>query len=116
MSKIKVKIVEIDQRTRSVVVKFASESSKKSIDEYDGLAFQVSNFTAVTPKDFIDGITTQISKLVAIRDSSENVVANLDLTEWANYATEIDAVEISEVAPAASAQIVQALANPEVVL
>ena len=44
MSKINIKIVEIDQATHTAVVKYTSENSKKNIDEYPGVAFQVTNY------------------------------------------------------------------------
>ena len=48
MSKISIKIVEVHQPTQSIVVKFASENSRKPIDEYDGLAFNLANFPEAT--------------------------------------------------------------------
>ena len=47
MSKINIKIVEVDQSTHSVIVKYASEHSKKTIDEYPAIAFQVTNFNTL---------------------------------------------------------------------
>ena len=41
---INIKIVEIDQAIQTVVVKYASENSKKNIDEYPGVAFQLTNY------------------------------------------------------------------------
>ena len=116
MSKISIKIVEVDQRSRSIVVKFASEQSLKQLDDYDGLAFNVANFNSVTPEEFIESIKPQLSKMVAVRDQSERIVESLDLSSWINYTTTIDSVEIFEVDPAVSNQILTGLANPEVIL
>jgi hypothetical protein len=116
MSKISIKIVEVDQRTRSIVVKFASEQSLKPLDDYDGLAFNVANFNSVTPEEFIESIKPQLSKMVAVRDQSERIVESLDLSGWINYTTTVDSVEIFEIDPAVSQQILTGLANPEVIL
>lgn len=116
MSKISIKIVEVDQRTRSIVVKFASEQSLKPLEDYDGLAFNVANFNSVTPEEFIESIKPQLSKMVAVRDQSEKIVESLDLSAWVNYTTTVDSVEVFEVAPAVSNQILTGLANPEVIL
>jgi hypothetical protein len=116
MNKIFIKITEVDQRTRSIVVKFASENSTKPIDEYDGLAFNIANFTSVTPAEFIESIRPQLSKLVAARDQSEKIVNSIDISEWQGYSATVDAIEIFDVSPAIGAHLIQALATPEVVL
>ena len=100
MSKITIKIVEIDQRTQSSIVKFASEHSKKSIDEYDALAFNVSNYNSLTPEDFAKTILPQISRLVAIRDRSEVLVESLDLSSWHGFSTVVDSIDEGQAAPA----------------
>ena len=48
MSKINIKIVEVDQPTHTVLVRYNSENSNKSIDEYPAVAFQVTNYNAKT--------------------------------------------------------------------
>jgi hypothetical protein len=94
MSKINIKIVEIDQATHSVLVKYASENSKKSIDEYPAVAFQVTNYTAATPEEFIEAIRPQVSLYVWQRDQAENPVTPVDISSWHGHATEIDAYEL----------------------
>ncbi len=116
MSMISIKIVEVHQPSRSVVVKFASEHSARPIDEYDGLAFNVANFSSLTPEEFIESIRPQISKLVAARDQSERVVESINVSEWQGFSTTVESIEIPEVAPVISAQIIPALTNPEVIL
>lgn len=116
MSRISIKIVEVHQPSRSVVVKFASENSARSIDEYDGLAFNVANFSSLTPEEFIESIRPQISKLVAARDQSEKIVDSIDVSQWQGFSTTIDAIDIVNVDPVVAAQIIPALANPEVIL
>ena len=116
MSKISIKIVEVDQRSRAVVVKFASENSAKPLDDYDGLAFNIANFNSVTPSEFIESIRPQLSKLVAVRDQAEKITETIDLSSWHNYTTTVDSIEIANIDPPVSSQILTGLSNPEVVL
>ena len=109
---INIKIVEIDQETQSVVVTYTSENSKKNIDEYPGVAFQVTNYNVNNLEEFIEAIRPQISLYVWQRDQAENPPTSVDISKWNGHET---SVEISELlAPAAPA--VPALANPEVTL
>jgi hypothetical protein len=112
MSKINIKIVEVDQSTHSVIVKYASEHSKKTIDEYPAIAFQVTNFSASTPEEFIEAIRPQISIYVQQRDQQENPADYIDLSSWNGFTAEVNAVELPTLAPPP----IDALANPEVVL
>lgn len=116
MSKISIKIVEIDQRTRSVVLKFASDRSKRSLEEYDGIAFTVANFNSLTPEEFIEAVRPQISSMVLERDQAEKLMDTLDVTTWNGYTTTVDAIEIAHIDPAVSTQMIPALNNSEVIL
>lgn len=116
MSKISIKIVEVHQQSQSVVVKFASEHSRKSIDEYDGLVFTVPNYNVLTPEKFIEAVTPQISRLVAERDKSESIVETLDVSAWQGYTATVDTAEIILVEPANQNQIILGLIDPEVIL
>jgi hypothetical protein len=117
MSKISIKIVEVDQATQTISVKYASENSKKSIDDYDAVAFQLTNFGSKTPEDFIEAIRPQITQYVQQRDLLETPEEHVDLTAWNGIAVEIDAhvFELPEPAAPAPAPFA-ALANPEVIL
>jgi len=112
MSKINIKIVEVDQVTHSVIVKYASEYSKKSIDEYPAIAFQITNFNASTPEEFIEAIRPQVSIYVQQRDQQENPLDYIDLSGWTGFTAEINAIEL----PTLAIPPIDALANPEVVL
>lgn len=90
MSKISIKIVEVHQPSNSVIVKFASENSAKPIDEYDGLAFQMNNFTSSNPEDFVKEITPYLSRLVAVRDRAERPKDDINLESWAGFSTTTD--------------------------
>jgi len=85
MNKISIKIVEVHQPSRSVVVKFVSENSAKSIDEYEGLAFTVPNFDSFTPEEFIKKISGQVTKLVSDRDNVESRLDAVDVTSWSAW-------------------------------
>jgi len=112
MSKINIKIVEVDQENHTVLVKYASETSAKNIDEYPAVAFQVTNYNASTIEEFVEAIRPQVSLYVWQRDQAENPPTPVDLSGWNNHSVEVDAYEL----PAAAAPAVPALANPEVTL
>jgi hypothetical protein len=112
MSKINIKIVEVDQATHTVLVKYASENSNKNIDEYPAVAFQVSNYNVANLDEFIAAIRPQISLYVYQRDIAENPSTPVDISGWNNHTVEVEAFEL----PAPAAPAVPALANPEVTL
>ena len=112
MSKINIKIVEVDQATHTVLVKYASENSNKNIDEYPAVAFQVSNYNVANLDEFIAAIRPQISLYVYQRDLAENPPTPVDISGWNNHTVEVEAFEL----PAPAAPAVPALANPEVTL
>jgi hypothetical protein len=112
MSKINIKIVEVDQENHTVLVKYASETSAKNIDEYPAVAFQVTNYNASTIEEFVEAIRPQISLYVYQRDLAENPPTPVDISSWNDHSVEVDAFEL----PAPAAPAVPALANPEVTL
>lgn len=116
MSKISIKIVEIDQRTRSVVLKFASERSRRPLEEYDGIAFTVANFNSLTPEEFIEAVRPQISSMVLARDQAEQLMDTLDISTWNGYTTTVDSIDIAHIDPTVSAHLIPALNNSEVIL
>ena len=112
MSKITIKIVEVDQATHSIAVKYASENSNRPIDDYPAVAFQILNYTASTPEEFIEAIRPQISLYVAQRDRAENPEKYIDLAGWNGYVTNVDSIDL----PASASPPIEGLANPEVIL
>lgn len=92
--KITIKIVSIDQESYSVLVKYVSENSKKSIDEYSAMAFQIPNQTLKTPEEFIEIIKPQVSFFVWQRDQQENPSQLIDLSTWSGYTTEVESIPI----------------------
>lgn len=112
MSKINIKIVEVDQGSHTVLVKYASEKSKKAIDEYQPVAFQVTNYNVTTPAEFIEAIRPQVSLYVWQRDLQESPAQTIDLSGWNGHDVQVDAFEL----PTPAAPPVEALANPEVTL
>lgn len=112
MSKINIKVVEVDQATQSVLVKYTSEKSLKPIDDYPAVVFQVSNYPVSTINEFIEAIRPQISLYVWQRDQAENPAEPVDISGWSGHSVQVDAFEL----PAPAAPPVEALANPEVTL
>ncbi len=112
MSKINIKIVEVDQGSHTVVLKYASEKSQKPIDEYPGVVFQVSNYNVANLDEFIAAIRPQISLYVYLRDLAESPNQAVDISSWVGQSLEIDAFEL----PAPAPPPVEALVNPEVIL
>jgi hypothetical protein len=117
MSRISIKIVEVDQATQTIAVKYASETSKKSIDEYPAVAFQLTNFGSKNPEEFIEAIRPQITQYVQQRDAAESPQDSLDLTAWHGHLAEVEAHVVELSTPAApAAPPIDALVNPEVIL
>lgn len=81
MTTLSIKIVGIEED--SVLVKFASENSAKSIDEYDAIAYQPKNMGYSSIDAFIEGIKPNLLDLVTSRDNSEQ--SSLDLNSWQDY-------------------------------
>ena len=98
MSKINIKIVEVDQESHTVLVKYTSENSVKSIDEYPAVAFQVTNYNVSTLEQFIEAIRPQVSLYVWQRDQSENPPTPVDLSGWQDYETNVEAYTLAEAA------------------
>ena len=115
MSKINIKIVEVDQDSHTVLIKYASEKSQKPIDDYPAVAFQITNYNVANLDEFIEAIRPQISLYVYQRDLVENPSTPVDISGWNNHTVEIDAYELPEpAAPAVSP--INAFVNPEVTL
>lgn len=109
---INIKIVEVDQETQSVVVKYTSENSKKNIDEYPGVAFQVTNYNVKNLEEFIEAIRPQVSLYVWQRDQAENPPTPVNISGWGGHETAVETFEL----PAPAAPAVPALVDPEVTL
>ena len=114
MDKITIKIVDVDLSTQSVVVKFSSPNSQKTIDEYDGVAFQVPNYEAVTPEQFIETIRPTISRMIRDRDLSEQRIQTVDIESWKGYSVEVNPSELDEPEPLYVDQLPTGLSNAEV--
>jgi hypothetical protein len=112
MSTINIKIIEVDQPTHTVLVKYTSENSNKSIDEYPAVAFQVTNYNVKTVEEFVEAIRPQVSLYVYQRDLAENPPEPIEISGWLGYDVQVNAFEL----PAPAVPPVEALANPEVIL
>ena len=98
MSKINIKVVEVDQENHTVLVKYASETSTKSIDEYPAVAFQVTNYNVSSIDQFIEAIRPQVSLYVWQRDQAENPPTPINISEWNNHSAEVEAYTLAEAA------------------
>jgi hypothetical protein len=86
MTTLNVKIVGTEGE--SVLVKFASENSAKTIDEYDAVAFQPKVMGYHTVDEFIEGIKPGLLAQVIVRDRQESAPEDLDLSAWAGHEVE----------------------------
>jgi len=114
MSNITIKIVEVEQSTMRLLVKAASDKSLYSVDDYDPVAFQLTDITLDTPEKFINAIKNDVSYVVSLRDAAEQVIKNIDIESWAGYTRVVEATPIVE--SAQPDQIIPSLSNPEVTL
>jgi hypothetical protein len=86
MTTLNIKIVGTEGE--SVLVKFASENSAKTINEYDAIAFQPKAMGYHTVEEFIEGIKPGLLAQVIVRDRQESAPAELDLNSWAGHEAE----------------------------
>ena len=114
MSRITIKIIDIDRAANNIIVKYASDASNKPIDEYSAMGFQITDLAITTPEQFVESIRLQLSQYVAVRDSFESHVAEIDFSSWSGYTTEVESIELVD--PVLQSQIIAAQANPEVTL
>jgi hypothetical protein len=112
MSKINIKIVEVEQSSHSVSVKYTSDKSKKLIDEYPAVVFQATNFNVSSPEEFIEAIRPQISLYVHFRDLAENPATSIDLSNWIGCTATVDSFPL----PATAPPPIEGLSNPEIIL
>jgi len=103
MSSINIKIVDVDQSTQTVLVKYASETSLNPIDDYSAIAFQLSNYNTKTPEEFIEAIRPQITQYVQQRDLLENVDNHVDLSGWNGHSAEVVPHTVEPIQPAVPA-------------
>lgn len=80
MTTLNIKIVGIEDE--SVLIKFASENSAKSIDEYDAIAFQPKAMGHTDLNSFIESIKPGLLQQVELRDALEKAPEKLDLSSW----------------------------------
>jgi hypothetical protein len=93
MTIINVKIAGVEGD--SVLVKYASENSSKSIDEYEAIAYQPKNMGYSSLDEFIEGIKPSLLSLVNARDAAEQ--STLDLSSWINHESTHEVEEVLEV-------------------
>ena len=114
MSRITIKIIDIDRAANNIIVKYASDASAKPIDEYSAMGFQITDPRITTPEQFVESIRHQLSQYVAVRDAFESHVAEIDFSSWGGYTAEIESAELVDTV--LQSQIIAAQMNPEVTL
>jgi hypothetical protein len=114
MSKITIKIIDIDRTSNNIIVKYASESSANPIDDYSAMGFQITDSSILTQEQFIESIRSQVSQYVAVRDALEAHTAAIDFSAWSGYTIEVDAVDLPS-SPNIN-QLIDGLTNSEIIL
>lgn len=80
MPAIKMKIVNYDPSTSSLIVSFASEKAKKTIDEYPVCAYQPTMFDTQDPEKVIENIARAGIFVSQQQDKEEEFQENTNLT------------------------------------
>lgn len=114
MSKITIKIIDVDRAANNIIVKYASDNSAKPIDEYSALGFQVVDPSISTPEQFVESIRYQLSQYVAVRDAFESQSTEIDFSSWSGFTTVVESANLVD--PVLQSQLIAAQANPEVTL
>lgn len=114
MSHVTIKIVEVEQSTMRLLVKAASDRSLKSVDEYDAVAFHLTDPNLDTPEKFINAIKDDVGYMVNLRDASEQVIDNVNIEDWAGYTRVVEATPLVD--PVQEGQTIPAQSSPEVTL
>jgi hypothetical protein len=95
MEKIYIKIVGAEGD--SVLVKYASDKSIKTVEEYDAVAFQPKTMGYSDVDSFIEGITPLLVTAVAARDKAEKITT--DPSDWVNHTAVYDIPKAEPVVP-----------------
>lgn len=95
MAKIFIKISGVEGD--SVLVKYSSDQSAKTVDEYDAVAYQPKLMGYSDVDSFIKGITPVLVKAVAVRDKAESIT--LDPSSWAGETAVFDIPKTEPVVP-----------------
>ena len=70
----------------SVLVKYSTENSEKSIDEYEAVAYQPKAMGFANLDEFIEGIRPSLLNHALYRDSVEKLANHqLDLDSWVGH-------------------------------
>lgn len=113
MAILKIKIV--GSEGDSILIKYATENSKKSIDEYDAVAYQPKALGYGSIEAFVQGIQPALLDQAIHRDNLEKVAdAELDLSQWVGHESEHAFATLSD--HNASLITNEAVANPEVAI
>lgn len=109
MAYLKVKIVAVEGD--SVLIKYATENSKKSIDDYPAVAYQPALLGYTDIDSFLEGVRPGMLAAAEARDRAEADV-KLDFSSWVGNDKVFDVAPQPD--PALPTQTLPHLTNPEV--
>jgi hypothetical protein len=113
MALLKIKVVGAEGD--SILIKYSTENSAKSIDEYDAVAYQPKALGYATIEDFVQGIQPALLDQAICRDNLEKVsTVEMDLSLWVGHESEHAYATLSD--HNASLITNESIANPEVAI
>lgn len=80
MATLNLKIVGVEGE--AVFVKYATENSAKNIDEYEAVTYYPKSMGFRTVEEFVESIKPTLLAQAQVRDRTESVPAELDLSDW----------------------------------
>lgn len=95
MAKIYIKISGV--QGDSVLVKYASDRSAKTVDEYDAVAYQPKLMGYSDVNSFIKGIAPTLVPIVKARDNAESNV--VDPSDWVDHTAVYDVPQTEPMVP-----------------
>ena len=78
MPKVRVKVHGYDQSSNSIIVSFASNNAKKSIDDYPRAAYQPTMFNETDPEKILEHIARAGIHTTQVQDREEAFLSNPD--------------------------------------
>jgi hypothetical protein len=83
MATLNLKIVGIEGE--AVLVKYATENSAKSIDDYEAVTYYPKAMGFHSVEEFVEGIKPTLLAQAQVRDKTEAVPLDLDLSAWVGH-------------------------------
>jgi len=110
MTTLSIKIVGVEGD--SVMVKYATDASAKSIDDYEAVAYQPKSMGYTSVDDFLNGIKSGLLGDAMFRDRQEQISnTSIDLTAWDGATAEHSIPSV-----VVTTQSIPTFTQPEVIL